>query len=583
MKRAITLVIVFTLITTNYSCEDFLETLPLGVYSDNFFTNERGIDALLIGAYAMLDGAGAGGWGGSFAWAGAVSNWIWGSVASDNAYKGGTWGDSTPMWAIEKYVTSPQNGYLFEKWIANYDGVARCNDVLDILNKTKGIDPDKRNDFKAQALFLRAWFHFELKRVFDNIPYIKEEVKDPGKVTNMIDAWPLIEADLQFAVDHLREIQIDVGRPTRYAAMAVLARVHLFQKEYDAAKELLDEIINSGNYILMPNFHDNYRIPTNNNAESIFEIQYSVNDGTPESMNGGYGDCLNFPMQNEKMQTCCGFHQPSQNLVNAFKVDVNGLPLLDSFNDTELKNDMGISSDATFIPTTDSVDPRLDWTVGRRGIPYLDWGIMRGDDWIRDQDHGGPYLYTKNMFYQSEQFTLSTTSGWATGVNANNYRAYRYAHVLLWRAEVAVEQNDLTTALMYVNMIRTRARDGLRVMGLCTTYELPEGVEPVVDYNQPAANYNVQPYPVFPDQEYARKAVQHEMRLEFAMEGHRFFDLVRWGIAAETLNAYITRDIEFRSFMMGTVFSKSKNEYWPIPQMAIDQQDSTILVQNQGY
>jgi hypothetical protein len=185
--------------------------------------------------------------------------------------------------------------------------------------------------------------------------------------------------------------------------------------------------------------------------------------------------------------------------------------------------------------------------------------------------------------WTAERFTLSTTSGWANGVNANNYRAYRYAHVLLWRAEVAVEENDLETALMYVNMIRTRARDGSRVMGLCTTYELPKGVEPVVDYNQPAANYDVQPYPSFPDQNYARKAVQHEMRLEFAMEGHRFFDLVRWGIAAETLNAFISQDIEFRDVMNGAVFDEGTDEYRPIPKTAIDEQGSDALVQNPGY
>lgn len=581
MKKGILLfvVLVFTLL----SCEDFLETKPLGVYSDNIFTSEKGIDALLIGAYAMLDGAGAGGWGGSYAWGASVSNWLWGSVASDDAYMGADRSMGSDWFSICMYSLTPYNSGVSDKWIATYDGVARCNDVLKVLQETKEIDPFRRNPLKAEALFLRAWFHFELKRVFDNIPYITEGVKDPGKVTNMINAWPHIESDLQFAVDYLPDKQVEVGRATRYAAMAVLARVHLFQKEYDAAKKLLDKIINSGNYSLMPNFHDNYRIPTNNNAESIFEIQYSVNDGTPESFNGGYGDAMCFPQGNEKMPTCCGLHQPSQNLVNAFKVDSNGLPLLDTYNNDNLKNDMGITSEETFIPSADPVDPRLDWTVGRRGIPYLDWGIMRGGDWIRTQRDGGPYLYVKNMFYESEMFTLSTTSGWATGVNANNYRAYRYAHILLWRAEVAVEENDLATALMYVNMIRTRARDGSRVMGLCTTYELPEESEPVVDYNQPAANYNVQPYPSFPNQEYARKAVRHEIRLEFAMEGHRFFDLVRWGIAAEKLNAFIARDVEFRNMMNDTFFEKGTDEYRPIPQHAIDEQGSDILIQNNGY
>jgi hypothetical protein len=363
--------------------------------------------------------------------------------------------------------------------------------------------------------------------------------------------------------------------------MAVLARAHLFQQDYSSAADVLDDIIGSGNYSLMPNYFDNYMIANNNNVESIFEIQYAVNDGTPDSFNGGYGDCLNFPHGGD-IGTCCGFHQPSQNLVNAFKVDDSGLPLLDSYNDTDLKNDQMVDSDATFEPFEDTVDPRLDWTVGRRGIPFLDWGIMRGADWIREQPNGGPYLYKKNMFYSAESGSYQTSTGWATGVNANNYRAYRYAHVLLWRAECYIEAGDLTSALDLVNEVRERAGNAV-VMGKCTTYELPQGVAADIDLDQPAANYDVQPYSSFPSQDYARKAVQMELRLEFGMEGHRFFDLVRWGIADDVLNDFIARDTDLRGFMTGANFDAGKDEYWPIPQNQIDQQGSDILQQNPGY
>ncbi len=323
-------------------------------------------------------------------------------------------------------------------------------------------------------------------------------------------------------------------------------------------------------------------IATRNNAESIWEIQYAVNDGASESPNGNYGDALNYPQNVDGTGTCCGFFQPKQNFVNAFKVDANGLPLLDTFDDTNLKNDMGLGSDEEFIPTTDPVDPRLDHTVGRRGIPYLDWGIFRGKAWIRDQGNAGPYIYKKNMFKKSEQGAFSTTTGWATGVNANNYRAIRLGHVMLWRAEVAVEENDLATALDLVNQLRERAANSV-VMGLCTTYVLPSQDGLAVDYTKPAANYDVQPYPAFADQAYARKAVRHEMRLEFGMEGYRFFDLVRWGIAAETINAMMDNDRNFRSLFGGAVpksFTAGKNEYWPIPQTQIDLQGSDILTQN---
>jgi hypothetical protein len=449
------------------------------------------------------------------------------------------------------------------------------------------ISAENATQYKAQALFLRAWFHFELKRVFNNIPYITEDVIDPATVKNNVDAWPMIEQDMQFAVDNLPETQADPGRPTKYAAEAVMARIYLFQQKYSAAKTLLDDIIGSGKYSLMTNYDDNFLIATRNNKESIFEIQYAVNDGTGESVNGNYGDALNYPQNVDGLGTCCGFFQPKQNFVNAFKTDANGLPLLDTFDDTNLKNDMGLGSDESFTPATETVDPRLDHTVGRRGIPFLDWGIMRGKAWIRDQGNAGPYVYKKNMFKKSEQNTYSTTTGWATGVNSNNYRAIRLSHVMLWRAEVAVEENDLATALDLVNQLRARAANSV-VMGLCTTYVLNSQDGLAVDYTKPAANYLVSPYPAFADQAYARKAVRHEERLEFGMEGYRFFDLVRWGVAAETINAMMDKDREFRSLFGGASpksFQEGKNEYWPIPttQLELENVSEEILTQNPGY
>jgi hypothetical protein len=590
MKNRI--ILAFTIIMAySYSCsESFMEKTPLGVTSEDVFYNEKGANALLTGAYALVDGQGNVG-----TWSGSTTNWVWGSVASDDAYKGSEPSDQSAINSIERYETLPSNSYVSGKWAGMYDGVSRCNDVMKVLKKAKelgNIEEDAANLIEAQAKFLRGFYHFELKRIYNNIPYITDEVEDPAKVTNTIDAWPLIEADLEFAVNYLPESQLQVGRATKYTAEALLARAHLFQKEYTSAKPLLDDIINSNKYSLVDCFFDNYKIEMNNNVESIFEIQYVVNDGTYGSTNGGYGDALNFPMGGD-IGTCCGFHQPSQNLVNAFKVDPNGLPMFDTFNDTNLFNDYNVSSSDVFIPDDHLVDPRLDWTVGRRGIPFLDWGVMRGADWIRDQGSGGPYLYKKNMFYKSQKGTLSTSTGWATGVNANNYRMIRYAHVLLWRAEVAVEENDLEKARELVNMIRARAANCV-VMGRVTDYTMAPGDQDyatqeangTIDWNQPAANYLVSQYTTsFPSQEYARKAVQWELRLEFAMEGQRFFDLVRWNIAAQTLNAYIAKDSQFRSFLTGASFDTGKDEYEPIPQSEIDLQNAEeeILVQNEGY
>ncbi len=579
--------IVFAMALGVFSCtKDFLDTKPTARNTLGTVSSDAGVRALLVGAYhSFVGGVHQNGWFGDWSWSGSVTNWVWGSVASDDGTKGSDITDQSPIVPIEDFTVNPSNGYVSDKWNYDYEAVSRANDVLRVMALATDIKPEDRTQYKAQALFLRAFFHFELKRVFNKIPYITQDIIDPAAVTNQEDVWPKIEADFQFAVDSLPETQADPGRPTKYAAEALLARVYLFEHKYDQAKVLLDDIIGSGKYTLMTNYDDNYLIATRNNAESIFEIQYAVNDGTNESVNGNYGDALNYPQNVDGTGTCCAFHQPTQNFVNAFKTGADGLPDLDHFNDTNLKNDMGLGSDEEFIPATETVDPRLDFAVGRRGIPFLDWGIMRGKSWIRDQGNAGPYVYKKNMFKKSEKNTYSTTTGWATGINANNYRMIRLAHVLLWRAEVAIEENDLGTALDLVNQVRERAANHV-VMGLCTTYVLPSQDDLAVDYTKPAANYLVSPYPAFADQETARKAVRHEERLEFGMEGYRFADLVRWGIAAETMNAYMTKDRDFRSLFGGTnpkSFTAGKNEYWPLPITQIELEGADVLQQNPGY
>jgi hypothetical protein len=159
--------------------------------------------------------------------------------------------------------------------------------------------------------------------------------------------------------------------------------------------------------------------------------------------------------------------------------------------------------------------------------------------------------------------------------------------VLLWRAEIAVEDGELERATELVNMVRERAGNKV-VMGKCTTYVLNSQDGLAVDYNQPAANYLVSPYPTFTDAAYARKAVRMEERLEFGMEGLRFFDLVRWGIVDEVINAYMLKDREFRSLFGGAspkTFTPNKNEYAPIPTTQIELQNTEeeVLVQNPGY
>ena len=227
------------------------------------------------------------------------------------------------------------------------------------------------------------------------------------------------------------------------------------------------------------------------------------------------------------------------------------------------------STDA-FTLYTGTLDPRLDWTVGRRGIPYLDWGEHPGKDWIVDQNLGGPYSPKKNVYYKSQEGVLTDNSGWPPSATANNVNLIRFADVLLWAAEVEIELGHLDQAEVYVNRIRNRAKDP---SGWVHTYIDP--ADPSKGFTDiPAANYYIMPYPAgyftSKGQDFALKAVRYERMLELGMEGHRFFDLVRWGIADIEINAYLQKEKKLRTYLNGATFRKNCNEVFPIPQMEID-------------
>lgn len=602
MKRISTIIAaVFLLMAIINSCsENFLTKTPLGATSENVFFNEKGIDALLTGTYAVVTGS-----TGGVDWGASVQNWTYGSIASDDAYKGSEVTDQAPANYIEWWAVETTNSYPAQKWrLTIGQGVDRANKTLEIIAETEEqgtIDAATANKFRAEIRFLRGFFNFEAWLVFgDYIPILTEETEDPTQVSNENPSGAVLDqiiSDLQFAWENLPESQSQVGRATKYAAKALAARAYLQVLEYAKAKPLLDDIINSKKYSLVDKFIDNFNIATENNVESIFEIQANVND-IDGSLNGEMGIGINFPHGSD-IGTCCGFHQPSQTLVNAYKVDANGFPLFDTFNDVDFKNDQGVPSEAEFVPDDHLVDPRLDWTVSRRGIPFKDWGINRGRDWIRHQPDGGPYLSApKPFFKKAEQYSLSTTTGWQTGVNANNYRYLRYSHVLLWRAEIAAFDGDLELARTYINMVRNRASNDV-VMGKVLIYKLPPSVYPwgentddsdyltggSVDWTQPAANYKVGLYPAFGSKEEAMRAAQWEQRLEFATEGRRFFDLRRWNDLpegmrvdmAKTLNDFAAADLRIREFMKGRVFNPAKNKFMPIPQIQIDLQPGVLV------
>lgn len=560
-----------------YACKKtFLEKAPLGTLDESTLANKAGVEGLLIGAYSQLNGFG-GANGGFYS---TPSNWAFGGVASDDAYKGSDGGDqSSEANPIENHTVTSSNYPISSKWTAIYDGIVRCNSAIRVMGLAKDITEDDKKSLLGQARFLRGLYHFELKKIFNMVPYVDETVSYGAgnyNVSNDKDIWPNIEADFKFAADNLPPTYPEVGRANKWAAKAYLAKALIFQKKFLEAKAILDDVIANGKntkgtpYKLVDKFADNFNAETENNSESIFQVQYSVNDGSGANKSA-WGDVLNFPYNNgsgDMPGGCCGFYQPTQNLVNAYRVDANGLPLLTGFNDVSIKSDQGLKSTEAFVPDTSPVDPRLDYTAGRRGIPYLDWGINPGQKWIRDQSNGGPYNPIKNVYYKRQEGKLTDASFWTNGVVASNYSLIRFADVLLWAAECEVEVGTLDRAKDLVNIVRSRAAN---------TAGWVQGSP---------ANYKIGLYTAFSSQDYGRSAVRFERRLEFAMEGHRFFDLVRWGIAASTLNTYIAKEKSLRQYLQTATFTAGKNEYFPIPQGQIDQSQVKgvpTLKQNPGY
>jgi hypothetical protein len=572
MKNKIGFITGAVLLGIVLSCSDsFLDTKPYGVVTQSTLTaTPTGANSLLIAAYSNLDGFS--GWDNGTPWGGAASNWTFGSVAGGDAYKGSEANDQPDVTPIEKHTTTPTNPYVEGKWRNYYDGIQRANAALNAFNElpAAAITTEERNKRIAEAKFLRGFYHWELRKVFGKVPYIDEKTVDV-RVGNAEDILPKIQQDFSDAITDLPTVNDAKGRATKGAAQSMLGITKMWEGKWAEAKALFDTVIASKVYDLNPKYHDNFDPAVRDSQESIIEVQQTANDGSGNTDNGNNGDVLNFPYGGGP-GGCCGFHQPSQNLVNAFQTDGSGLPLLDTYNQTDVKSDDGIKSTDPFTTSTANLDPRLDWTVGRRGIPYLDWGPHPGRDWIRDQTYAGPYSPIKNTYPKSLEGIASSTTGWTKGYNNNNTKLLRYADLLLYAAEAEVELGNLNTALTYVNKIRTRAANK-------AGWVYTAG-------GTLAANYVIGTYAIFADQATARKAVRFERRLELGMEGHRFFDLVRWGVADTEKNAYFAKESIKRTYLSGATFKKGVNEVFPIPQQAIllsSKGGQATLTQNNGY
>ncbi|MPR32891.1 RagB/SusD family nutrient uptake outer membrane protein [Salmonirosea aquatica] len=573
MKRYIKTILLSAvlLVGITVSCKDsFLDRPPLGAIAETSLTNPNGVNGALIVAYRGLTGVQIG------AWYTSANNWLWGGIRSDDSYKGSESLDqATEINPVERFEVLPNGPSVGNKWRALYDGIGMANIVLRLVEKTPEISAENKTRIIAEARFLRGFQHFEAKRNFGNVPYVDETIEgtDAYKaLKNDQSIWPQIEADLKFAYDNLPGTQTAVGRVNKWAAGAYYGKALLYQSKFSEAKAVFDQVIANGTtskgekYGLVSEFKNVFRGEEENGKEIIFSIQYTVGDGTGGANSNKEGELTN--PHNDGPGGCCGFYQPSQTLVNAYQVDAKGLPFLDTYKTMNVRSQ---ESDPNNYPDRGMLDPRLDYTVGRVGVPYKDFGPAKAT-WIRQLANGGPWLPNKMIQWKDEIGTYYIPGGWGQTQLGKNQILMRYADLLLMDAECEVEVGSLDKALQYVNMIRTRAAGS-------SVVKMEDG--------KPVADYKVAPYSgPWTDKEAARKAVRFERFIELAQEGHRFYDLVRWGVADVVITDFLNRESKVRTSLAGAKFTKGKDEYLPIPEFVVNQSkvDGVANIkQNPGY
>jgi hypothetical protein len=616
MKKVTSLVVSLMMTFMLFTCKkgDRVSKISTDSLINATPATKTGVDNLLLQAYGFLDGVYK---DQPYAtWQGGTDNWFLGSVAGGDAYRGGQTTDQGNDYAIDNYLEDGTSNWLLAKWQITMLSIRYANAVLTELPQVKDglLTSSDISQITAEARFLRGFYELELAKIWHNVPYIDENVVYSNGYNNVGNGgviWSKIEDDFAAAMNTLPVTQAESGRPNKYAAEAFLAKTYMFDHQYQKAQPLLTDLINNGvnaqgEKYALGRYADNFNPSTKNGPEGVFVIQAYVHDGT-DGQDGNAADILNFPGGGPA--SCCLFFKPSVSFVNAFKTDATtGLPLLDTYNNSDIPNDALLTSGDAFTPTNMTLDSRLDWSVGRRGIPYLDWGIMPGQSWNGGANGNaisdGPYVNIKTVYYQAAQATTSETyGGWAANqATSNSYNAIRFADVLLWAAEVEVEIGSLQKAEDYVNMVRTRAADPAEWVH---TYKDPSN--PMGGYtNIPAANYKVGLYGAAGGnastgfaaggQAYARKAVYFERMIELGMEGHRFFDLQRWdglyggpnssGFMAGILNAYVTHEKNAidpqNSELFSAKFTAGKNEIYPIPNSVIAASKG-LLKQNSGY
>ena len=581
MKKIYMILTVAASLLTATSCDDFLEVKPSGTVDEELaFSDPEG---MLTAAYASLGAD----------WYNYPFNlWPYGSLSSDDAMKGGSGTTDTNYHPVEVWsnLTASQPDHMDELWYRLYVSVSRANRAILAIQEygEEKLGAETAKVRMGEARFLRAHFYFKLIQLWYQVPWIDEVVlKEAAQEQTRNDEFTheqlmqkVIE-DFEAAYNSVPETPSDRARVNKYAAAAMLAKCYLtlaYGDGYEASNgyshinqqymqkvvELTGYIANSGKFGYEADFGDLFMENNEGNIETIFAVQHSdyIDDNTKFGRNN-WSNMLN---------GCWGiwskgwdFHKPTQNLVNAFKVDANGFPMFDTYD-----NEHNIHP-VNGIPVDQKWDPRLFHTVGMPTFPYkYEAQYTLTTDNSRNPANYGFYTSLKEVPQRSlgESYTESTWQGFAM----DDY-VVRYTEVMLWRAEALIETGNIDGAITIINQIRARANNS------------------VSKYIQYAANQvrTLGYYQTGVSKEEARKYLRWEKRLEMAMEPERYFDLRRWGLASSTLNAFFASEKEgnydgtaFAGYYGDAFYTAGKNEYWPIPYNQLFYVPG-LYHQNKGY
>ena len=478
-----------------WSCgDDFVDVASEDENSEDFFNSENDYQLALVAAYDYLQ---------------TTSKFYqYAEIASDNTLCGGESATDSPyIQQIDDMIHSPvgqSNGGLRTMWQWMYEAVNRCNYIMEFQDKT---DFPNKTSVIAQTRFLRAYYNFILVKWWGDVPMLVDKRIQFGDQftidrTPKAEVYALIEDDLIFAAANLPYIQSETGRVTKGAAQGLLGRVYLYQDKFDEAANVLEDLINNGPHRLLTSaeYPNMFERDWENNAESVFEIQYSDVDGGSfdcfQCLEGNYTTYFNGPR---------GFVDATGKFDAGYSFNVPTQEVVDAFEPGDLRYETSILDIEQYI--IDNPGSSYDETAGYEQTGYF------------------------NRKYIARKGDLDI--GDAALTNPDNYRAIRFADVLLMAAE-ALNRGGIsdTRAQDYLNQVRNRAM----LSSVSTT-----GTNLTND-------------------------IYKERRVELVGEGHRFFDLVRTGRAAQEIDGFVA----------------GKHELFPIPIEEINLSGGR-WAQNPGY